>query len=91
MDERWLLDGELAEDDVSCFDVIAVVCFELTVVALFVLDDGATVTVTVDFGPLLHSGAPRSTRGAAAASPSRQERKIFECILSKRSRLCKKV
>lgn len=56
--------------------------FELIDVALCVLDDGLTVTVTV--GPLLQSEAPRSARGAAAASPSRQERKIFECILSKK-------
>lgn len=56
-------------------------CFELIDVALCVLDDGVTVTVTV--GPLLQSEAPCSARGAAAASPNRQERKIFECILSK--------
>ena len=53
--------------------------FELIEVAFCVLDDGATVTVTVG----LHSELPCSARGAAAARPSRQERKIFECILSK--------
>lgn len=46
-----------------------------------VLDDGVTVTVTVDFGPLLQSEAPCDARGAAAASPSKEVRKIVGCIL----------
>ena len=74
MDESWLLDGTLTEDDVVCWELVAVVpC---------VVDEGVTVTVTVDFGPLLQSDALWDVRGAAAASPNREERKIFVCILS---------
>lgn len=62
-------------------------CFELVSVAPCVLDEGVTVTVTVDFGPLLQSEAPWDTRGAAAASPNKEERKIFECILSEKPRV----
>ena len=60
-----------------------VVCFELVAVVLCMLEDGVTVTVTVDFWPLLQSEAPWDARGAAAASPNKKETKIFECILSK--------
>lgn len=77
MDEWWLLDDTLMEDDFSC-------C-ELVVVDACLLDDGVTVTVIVDFAPLLHSDAPCEARGAAAASPSREAMKILECILSKKN------
>lgn len=82
MDEWWLLDDTLMEDDFSC-------C-ELVVVDACLLDDGVTVTVIVDFAPLLHSDAPCEARGAAAASPNREAMKILECILSKKERIeCK--
>lgn len=79
MDESWLLDEPLTEEDVVCAELLAVVpC---------VLDEGVTVTVTVDFGPLLQSEALWDVSGAAAASPKREERKILECILSRGSRV----
>ena len=64
-----------------------VVCFELVAVVLCTLEDGVTVTVTVDFWPLLQSEALWDARGAAAASPNREEMKILECILSKEFQL----
>lgn len=75
MDECWLLDETLLEDDVLCCELVAV--------DASLLDDGVTVTVTVDCASLLHSDAPCEARGAAAASPSREAMKILECILSK--------
>ena len=65
------------EDEVLWFELIEVALGFL--IFNCALDDGVTVTVTVG----LHSEVPCSARGAAAARPSRQERKIFECILSK--------
>ena len=67
--------------------MLCVVCFELVLVVLCVFGDGVTVTVTVDFGPLLQSEAPCDARGAAAASPTKEVRKIVGCILSKRLRV----
>lgn len=57
--------------------------FELVAVVPCMHDDGVTVTVTVSFGQLPQSEALNDARGAAAASPNKEERKIFECILSK--------
>ena len=72
MDECWLLE-ETPTEEVDCFEPVVVVAG--------VLDDEPTVTVTVL--PLLHSEESWDARGAAAASPNRVVRKIFECILSK--------
>ena len=60
-------------------------CFELVEAVLWVLDDGVNVTVTV--GPLLQSEASCCARGAAVASPSKEIRRILECILSQGSRV----
>ena len=45
--------------------------------------DAVTVTVTVSCGQLLQS---LSARGTAAASPSREARTIFECILPRKKK-----
>ena len=71
MDECWLLE-EMLTDDVDCFEPVVVVAG--------VLDDEPAVTVTVL--AILHSEVSCDARGAAAASPNREVRKILECILS---------
>ena len=72
MDDCLLLDDSLVEDDVEGFELVAVTP-----------QDWVTVTVTVSFGQLLQSDAPCCARGTAAAIPSREAKKTFECILSK--------
>ena len=73
----------LVEGDVACCELVAPVAR--------VHDDGVTVTVTVACGHLLQIESSGCARGAAAASPSRDDKKIFECILPKKRKYKKDV
>ena len=77
MDECLLLVGAwILIDDVACCELVAV--------GPRVHDDGVTVTVTVAWGHLLQIESSGCARGAAAANPTRDAKKIFECILPKK-------
>lgn len=52
-------------------------------------EEGVIVTVTVSFGQALQFTAPCCAKGTALASPTREEMKIFECILVKRVQVYK--
>ena len=80
MDVCVLLDEVMTEEeDVAGLELLAVDCGPH--------DAAVTVTVTVDIGQLLQSTASGCAKGAAAAAPSREARKILEYILSKDSRV----
>ena len=82
LEEEILL--ELADDDCTELEELLMELLEIVDwIELLEIDDGVTVIVTVVW-PVLHSESPCDARGAAAASPSREEMKIRECILSKK-------
>ena len=73
MDEYVLLVEVLIDDELDLWELVAVV-------VCVPHDDGVTVTVTVFCGHLPQS---KLHCGTAAASPNRDAKKIFECIVSK--------